>query len=392
MEKQGLISVIVPVYNVEKYLEACIKSIVNQTYKHLQIILVDDGSTDSSGQICDLYEKRDGRIRVIHQKNAGLVSARKTGLMAADGEYVGFVDSDDYIDADMYQDLLQAIRESQADFVHTGYFDERNGVAKAILQYEEAKSYLADQRIKFMQDYVLKFNRNHNMLHGVVVKLFKRELITKCYQNVPDCQSYGEDLLATCACVLESGSVYMKKKAYYHYVYRMDSLSRKNDEVRMAVSLAELYKSLQGLFKQYGCSEALEDALNYWFKENLQGVIATSKDSGICIHRYFYPDVLKLQNKRIVLYGAGIVGQDYYAQLCKYQQCRIVAWADGNAQKYDFEYMQVVGMERIREFDYDIVVLAVAAFETAEAIRRDLIKSGVEDGRIVWMEPRYALW
>ena len=97
MENQALISVIIPVYNVEEYLHECVDSVINQTYKNLQIILVDDGSTDSSGKICDEYAENDKRITVVHQKNGGLSVARNTGLSNAHGDYVYFLDSDDYI-------------------------------------------------------------------------------------------------------------------------------------------------------------------------------------------------------------------------------------------------------------------------------------------------------
>ena len=104
-----LISIIIPVYNVEKYLEDCLNSVVNQTYKNLEIILIDDGSTDNSGKICDLYAKKDNRIVVIHKENAGVSSARNVGLKIAKGLYIGFVDPDDYIAEDMYEILYQNI-------------------------------------------------------------------------------------------------------------------------------------------------------------------------------------------------------------------------------------------------------------------------------------------
>ena len=102
----SLISVIVPVYNVEDYLDRCIESIINQTYKNLEIILVDDGSTDSSGKKCDEYALRDGRIKVFHKENGGVSSARNMGLDIATGDYIGFVDSDDLLEHNMYEMLL----------------------------------------------------------------------------------------------------------------------------------------------------------------------------------------------------------------------------------------------------------------------------------------------
>lgn len=114
MLKEPLISIIVPVYNVEKYLDQCIKSIVNQTYKNLEIILVDDGSSDNSPHICDEWAKKDNRIKVIHKENSGVSAARNVGLDKAAGEYIGFIDSDDYIEKDMYSTMLCAILESGA--------------------------------------------------------------------------------------------------------------------------------------------------------------------------------------------------------------------------------------------------------------------------------------
>lgn len=115
-----LISVIVPVYNVEKYLNKCIESIANQTYKNLEIILVDDGSTDSSGAICDQWAKKDDRIKVIHKENGGLSDARNKGLYIASGNYIGFVDSDDWIDYEMYEKLLSLSKSYNADISSCG--------------------------------------------------------------------------------------------------------------------------------------------------------------------------------------------------------------------------------------------------------------------------------
>lgn len=106
-----LISVIIPVYNVEKYLERCLRSVINQTYKNLEIILVDDGSTDNSGNICDVYKENDNRIKVIHKTNGGLSSARNAGLDIAGGDYIGFVDSDDWIELNMYEYLYSLLQD-----------------------------------------------------------------------------------------------------------------------------------------------------------------------------------------------------------------------------------------------------------------------------------------
>ncbi|MGL5903256.1 MAG: glycosyltransferase family 2 protein, partial [Cetobacterium sp.] len=115
------ISIIVPVYKVEPYLRRCIDSILNQTFTNFELILVDDGSPDRCGEICDEYAKKDCRIKVIHKKNGGLSSARNIGLNIAKGDYIGFVDSDDWIDADMYETLYNLIKESNKSISNIGY-------------------------------------------------------------------------------------------------------------------------------------------------------------------------------------------------------------------------------------------------------------------------------
>ena len=115
------ISIVVPVYNVEKYLGNCIESILNQTFKNFELILVDDGSTDNSGKICDIYEKKDSRIKVIHKNNGGLSSARNAGLDIARGKYIGFVDSDDSIHPEMYEVLYNLIEKYKSDISCCNY-------------------------------------------------------------------------------------------------------------------------------------------------------------------------------------------------------------------------------------------------------------------------------
>ena len=120
LEQQPLISVIVPVYKVEKYLHRCVDSILNQTYRNLEIILVDDGSPDNCGAICDEYAAKDNRIRVIHQENTGVSAARNAGLEACTGEYVAFVDSDDYVDCALFSACYTQIKKWEPDLSESG--------------------------------------------------------------------------------------------------------------------------------------------------------------------------------------------------------------------------------------------------------------------------------
>ena len=126
---EELISVIVPIYKVEDYLDRCIQSLVNQTYKNLEIILVDDGSPDDCPRICDEWEKRDQRIKVIHKENGGLSDARNAGMKVMVGAYVSYIDSDDWIAQDMYQKMINAIKKNNADICECA-FERTSGIEK----------------------------------------------------------------------------------------------------------------------------------------------------------------------------------------------------------------------------------------------------------------------
>lgn len=167
-----LISVIIPCYNVEKYIDRCLKSVLNQTYQEIEIILVDDGSTDNTGMICDRYSTVDERIKVIHKENGGLSSARNAGLARATGKYIGFVDSDDWIDDDFYSYLYNLITLYHADIAECGY-RLTNGCEKNAAFCEKINSVNnADLMNIFFR------TKNEASNYAVWKRLYKREVIS----------------------------------------------------------------------------------------------------------------------------------------------------------------------------------------------------------------------
>lgn len=153
-----LISIIVPVYNVKKYLEKCINSILNQTYKNLEIILIDDGSTDGSSEICDKLKEKDKRILVIHKKNAGVSSARNEGLKIATGDYIGFVDSDDFIEEDMYLKMIDRIKKDNTKMsICNAYLEDENGVQTKNFKSDSPNIIDSHELMnRIMEDYVFQ--------------------------------------------------------------------------------------------------------------------------------------------------------------------------------------------------------------------------------------------
>jgi glycosyltransferase involved in cell wall biosynthesis len=214
-----LITVIIPVYNVETYLRKCIDSVVNQTYKNLQIIIVDDGSTDLSGAICDEYAKKDNRIVVMHKDNGGLSSARNAGMEIAKGQYISFVDSDDWIELTFYEEMMDFIDKYSVDIVMCG--------AKVI----KDSAYIEDRFIYFKNDCVIEHDAALEMIlkdeigSQVWCKLSK----TKLWDNIkfPEKRLF-EDIPAVyktfARCTTDIGFI---AKPMYYYVLHGDSISFK---------------------------------------------------------------------------------------------------------------------------------------------------------------------
>ena len=222
-----MLSVVVPVYNVEKYLDKCIASIVNQTYKDLEIILVDDGSTDSSGTMCDAWSEKDSRITVYHKSNGGLMSAWKYGVRKASGTYIGFVDSDDWIDADMYEKMLSSANETGADLVCASFVREFADGRQTFHTNDLTPGFYDRERILTdISPYLLISQKYHDraLYPSRWSKLFKRDLLLSVLENCDERVTIGEDLVVVFSCLqLAEGVCIMD--GFYPYHYRIISTS-----------------------------------------------------------------------------------------------------------------------------------------------------------------------
>ncbi len=238
-----MISVIVPVYNVENYLDRCIASIVSQSYKELEIILVDDGSSDSSGSICDEWAKKDSRILVLHQNNAGVSSARNAALRIAKGDFIAFVDSDDYIDKNMYSLLLSAA-DNETDICVCGF------------------NTVSDNKITPVSDSSLKTLRSAdavrefigNSAWGLIMcnKLFRRDLVF----SLPSGSAFfcedliiGEDALWIIHVLRNCRKVTYVPKALYYYVSRPGSAVYNSKHDKLIESCASRYEAAMRGYK-----------------------------------------------------------------------------------------------------------------------------------------------
>ena len=215
-----MISIIVPIYNVEKYLTKCIDSLISQTYQDVEIILVDDGSHDESARICDEYANKDLRIKVIHKQNGGVSSARNAGLAIAKGEYIGFVDPDDWVSLTMYEDMLTVIKDnSEVDLVICGYdYVKEDGNTDRFYRTREDELLLQKEMMSRMSDLP------PTVRHGVVNKLFRKNVIGA--MQFDESLHSSEDVLFVTQYVEKINSAVFVHKPLYMNLIRDGSATR----------------------------------------------------------------------------------------------------------------------------------------------------------------------
>lgn len=250
MENQALISVIIPVYNVEKYLVECLESVINQTYTNLEIILVDDGSTDSSPQICDEYVGKDERITVIHQKNSGPSKTRNTGLENANGKYVYFLDSDDYIESNALELLLNKAESGSADLV---FFDAHsfadNGTA--IPQGYEIKG---DYEPASGYEVLTKLHKNKDYHCAICLLFISRQLLCDNKIRFLEEAYCSEDMLFTYRVFCSSKKALQCKNTLHHRRYRSDSIVTSQKTQRHFRSCRDVYEKVRDYSESIGKS------------------------------------------------------------------------------------------------------------------------------------------
>lgn len=223
MGHETLLSVIIPVYNVEEYLVKCVDSILGQTYRSLEVILVNDGSKDGSGRICDDFAAKDPRVKVIHQENGGLSRARNAGIEAATGEYITFVDSDDWIEADAYEHLLSLIEKYQVKLVCGGNFDVDGGTGEKKLGLCPKK-----EEVLTAEEFVGRMLLWDGFDSSACDKIYHRSLLENFrYPEGKVC----EDVAITYKIVLSTDRAALSDRPFYNYYHRPGSITISTAEV-----------------------------------------------------------------------------------------------------------------------------------------------------------------
>ncbi len=378
-DRRPLISVIIPIYNAGQYLQQCIESVSNQTYRNLEILLVDDGSTDDSPGLCDAYANADQRIQVIHKKNEGLVRARKTGVSRARGEYITYVDADDWIDLDTYETLLHKTAEQDADMILYGLVEEYGdrSVEKENLLPEGYYSEKAVREKIFPQMLCNGIFFRFGILPNLVSKLVRREVLQKIQPMVSDEVELGEDADCTFQMLLQCREIQIVRFTPYHYRKRPDSMVWSRTSF---FRCKNLYRDLKQAFEKSGERAVLMPQL---YQYMLFILLLKSAERFIGCGAFDS----HFNGKRIVLYGAGGFGQEIYRTLTQRMPGEIVLWADQRAQAYRSLGLPVSGPEKIADCKYDGIFIAVLDTQICGKIAVNLREMGVAEEKISYIDP-----
>lgn len=371
-----MISVIVPVYNIKSYLSTCIESILKQTFSDLEIILVNDGSTDGSADICEKYRDKDSRIVVIHKENGGLVSARKAGMSAANGDYIGYVDGDDWIEPDMYECLFQKLTNQKVDVVMCGRYEDTGEINKEVYHGVPEGKYIKEELLRFIYPRMITGNAffEWEIFPGLWDKLFRRSCIEQFQYAVDERITMGEDAACTYPCLLNVNSIYVLHKCFYHYRQTTSSMVKKiQDYEKERNEFRILYQFVDKQFEHYA---DIYDLRQQWKKYVLFLMLprADGLYRGFEQLNYLFPFRQIKRNSKIILYGAGTYGQRLFHYLKETNFCQVAAWVDRNYIQFQKMGLEVESPLVIPKRNYDAIAIANTYEKSRNALFRELQK------------------
>lgn len=297
------VSVIVPVYNVpEKYLEKCVSSLVNQTLNDIEIILVDDGTPDTSGKLCDVYAKKDSRIKVVHQENKGLCGARNTGVKSSTGEWISFVDGDDWIEPNAYEKLYNIGTKNNVDVVMFGYvkdYPSKSVIMHYDKYFENKKVYNTSEDIAYLQKMILNYNANCAM---APTKFIRKSVIEK-YNIYHDekLRQGAEGIEFNIRLFSKIKSALFLNETFYHYIYNDESITTVHNEKNHQMVI-DCFKKIKGEINND------DSEIMGWFYNRMKYVILTTAISG-----YFSrsnKEAYKIQKRKFKKYMSDTLVQE----------------------------------------------------------------------------------
>lgn len=382
------LTVVVPLFNQEKYIRQCMESILNQSITDLLLIVINDGSTDKSLEICNEIAKKDERVTVISQKNKGLAGARLAGLKNTKTKYVTFVDADDFILPDAYESAFPYMEDDIDEiFYEISRYYNKHEIKR---EYHVISPGIYNKKRITDEVYpklIWNFERKTPGIDcSQCVRIVKTQLLRDEYQKLQSNKFYyGEDIAITYPLMTHIQSMAVITESYYMH------RQREPNEVPNYISnrgyfgeVSNLFKYLRNELKKNEEDYNFDAQLDYYYmysvelKKKCYGDYSYSRD-------FLFPFDKVPYGKKIVLYGAGAVGKAYYNQIFKLNYCTEIIWIDRNA-KYisDFRVngLDILDDNRIQDIPY--FVIAVENRDVCEQIKMDFLSKGVEKYKIIY--------
>lgn len=379
---EDLVSIVVPVFRVEKYLEKCIDSLLRQTYENIEIIIVDDGSDDACPEICDRYAQKDKRITVIHKKNGGLSEARNVGLDIAKGQFIAFVDGDDYVSKRYIDILYTIVQKTECDIAQCGYIsviDDFEEIEESNYSYN-----IFTPKQMIIQSFVLlgwKCNIAWN-------KLYKKELFKNIRYPIG---KIHEDEITTYQLIWAANSIAITNSRLYCYRQRTDSIMGKRyslNHMDAQIAFIEQEKYYKEMNEKF-LLQLVKNKYLKWINNQIRLIAKYEEDfnntidkleaeknrinsDGTCFensifHGYIFPYARVKRSEQIILYGAGDVGKQFFKQIVETDYCDVKYWIDSNAkEKVDLGF-SIKTFDEI-EYNNEKIVIAINNNEIAQQI------------------------
>lgn len=380
MDQEHKISIIVPAYNAEKTLDRCIASLLRQSYKNIEIILVDDGSEDQTRTICCTYQQRHVNLmKVIHTDHGGVTRARLLGLRKAMGELAAFVDADDWIEED-YLSSLQA-EMGTAELVAGGIYraqsyDQESGIC----EYNSlplGRYRTEPEKIKLYEKMLYaKAPYQFGVLPYMCNKLFKKDRLSALMEKTDKRIYDGEDAAVVYPYLLSSNEVVISDNCKYHYILHKDSASFKTRKDAY-LNASYLYQELYRCFLESKYQNLLLPQLDQYMRRLIWKMDPAQY---LNINSFVFPYRDVEPGSRIILYGMGKMGNAFYQQIKQMGYCEIVAWADRNAGCFmeDCTLVDRILPEQIKAYSFDYIVIAVEHQTVRSKIAETLCAMGID--------------
>lgn len=376
-EQKPDVSIIIAAYNVEAFIEKCIRSILGQTLDNIEVIVIDDGSGDDTGKICDHIAEKDKRVKVVHASNEGLASARQRGVRMAGAAWVGFVDGDDWIESTMYELLYKKAVDLRADVVVQGYVEEAGSERICCINNMKCGVYYGKEGKGLVLRNMISCNNFFRM--GIQPyawnKLFKKDLLWSHLQNMDLSIRVGEDAAIVFPLLMKAQRIVVTSDCCYHYCLRGNSMMFKEGEEQSEYDNAiRLHRFLKKSFVQYGYYEAVKNDLDRYTIHNL-----LTRAMGCIVKEIDIPS-----DKKIVIYGAGAFGKGLYRYLESRDVYHLHLWVDKKARQLAQMGFPVSFPEELAAGEDALVLIALLNIDAVTEVRSELEQLGFRKEQAVW--------